>query len=83
MGPAHMNKEAWFWSFKASALFVGESGKQYPESREVERCVSRTRESAADVFCRQIAPWAKQLIPQGKIPTLYFKAVWPAPKQNN
>lgn len=70
--------KAWFWSYSGN-LFVGVAGATYPKSRQVEICYSMTPDAACSVFMRQIHPWAKQLIPPGKIPILYFKTIQPVP----
>ncbi len=71
-------KLAWFWTYRA-ALFVGYAGETYPESKQIEECTHRSAETACEVFTRQISPWAEQLNPTHKTPTLYFKQIFEPP----
>ena len=68
--------KAWFWSSEGVALFVGRSGAKYPKCYEIEPCREMTYGEAADVFTRQVSPYALAMIPKGRISTLYFKTIW-------
>lgn len=67
---------AWFWTIKTATLWVGVHGVKYPDSFELERCGSRTADTACEVFTRLVAPYAKHAIPEGKVSRIKFKTIY-------